>query len=85
VRSLGPGLRPDRIRINAICPGFADTAIIEPIKDDLEAGGTPIIRPDEIAEIVTGLLAGPQSGECWFIQPGRAGAFEFRNLPGPRA
>jgi NAD(P)-dependent dehydrogenase (short-subunit alcohol dehydrogenase family) len=85
VRSLGPGLRPDGIRINAICPGFADTAIIEPIKDDLEAGGTPIIRPDEIAEIVTGLLAGPQSGECWFIQPGRAGAFEFRNLPGPRA
>jgi NAD(P)-dependent dehydrogenase (short-subunit alcohol dehydrogenase family) len=85
VRSLGPGLRHERIRINAICPGFADTAIIEPIKDDLQAGGMPIIPPADVAEIVLGLLSGPQSGECWFIQPGRAGPFEFRNLPGPRS
>jgi len=84
VRSLGPGLRHEGIRINAICPGFADTAIIEPIKDDLQAGGTAIIPPREVAEVVARLLAGPESGECWFIQPGRAGPFEFRNLPGPR-
>ena len=84
VRSLGPGLRPEGIRINAICPGFADTAIIEPIRDDLLAGGTEIISAEAVAEVVTDLLGGPQSGECWFIQPGHAGAFEFRNLPGPR-
>lgn len=84
VRSLGPGLRQEGIRINAICPGFADTAIIEPIKDDLQAGGMPIIPPGDVAEVVARLLAGPQSGECWFIQPGRAGPFEFRSLPGPR-
>jgi NAD(P)-dependent dehydrogenase (short-subunit alcohol dehydrogenase family) len=84
VRSLGPGLRAERIRINAICPGFADTAIIESFKRELEAEGTAIIPAERVAEIVTDLLSGPQSGECWFIQPGREGAFEFRNLPGPR-
>ena len=84
VRSLGPGLRAERIRINAICPGFADTAIIADFKSELEAQGTPIIPAERVAEIVTELFAGPQSGECWFVQPGREGAFEFRNLPGPR-
>jgi hypothetical protein len=24
------------------------------------------------------------TGECWFVQPGRAGPFGFRNVPGPR-
>lgn len=84
VRSLGLGLRAEGIRVNAICPGFADTAIIAPIKDDIIAGGTPIIPAEDVADIALGLFAGPQSAECWFIQPGRAGAFEFRNLPGPR-
>jgi NAD(P)-dependent dehydrogenase (short-subunit alcohol dehydrogenase family) len=84
VRSLGPGLRPEGIRINAICPGFADTAIIEPIKGALLEGDTPIIPAEEVARVAAALLAGPQSGECWFIQPGRVGAFDFRNLPGPR-
>lgn len=83
-RSLGPGLAAEGVRINAICPGFADTAIITPIKEQLEASGMPIIPAETVAEVALSLLTGTESGECWFIQPGRAGAFEFRNLPGPR-
>lgn len=86
VRSLGPGLAAEGIRINAICPGFADTAIIAPFKRDLEASGIPIIAAREVADTVLRLLVGRESGECWFIQPGReAAAFRFGNLPGPRA
>lgn len=86
VRSLGPGLAAEGIRINAICPGFADTAIIAPFKPRLEASGVPIIPSGEVAATVLRLLAGEESGECWFIQPGRAAAaFRFGNLPGPRA
>ncbi len=85
VRSLGPGLAARGIRINAICPGFADTAIIAPFKSELEASGVPIIPADQVAATVLRLLAGEEAGECWFIQPGRAAAaFRFGNLPGPR-
>ena len=34
VRSLGPLLAEEGIRFNAVCPGFAESAIIEPIRDD---------------------------------------------------
>ena len=33
-RSLGPLLAEEGIRFNAVCPGFAESAIIEPIRDD---------------------------------------------------
>lgn len=85
VRSLGPGLAAEGIRINAVCPGFADTAILASFRDALVESGMPIIPPGEVASTVVELLAREASGECWFVQPGRpAAAFEFRNLPGPR-
>ncbi len=40
-RSMGPVLELEGIRFNAICPGFADTRIIEPIRDGLDEGGVP--------------------------------------------
>lgn len=85
VRSLGPGLEAEGIRINAVCPGFADTAIIADFKAELEAAGLPIIPADQVARTVLRVLAGTGSGECWYVQPGRKSeAFRFRNLPGPR-
>lgn len=86
VRSLGPGLADEGIRINALCPGFAETAIIAGFRDSLIEGGMPIIPVEQVAATVLEMFAGDGSGECWFVQAGREPEpFRFRNLPGPRA
>ncbi len=85
VRSLGPVLAIDGIRINAICPGFADTAIIAPFREQLLDQGLPIIPVEQVTDAVIGLFDGEVSGECWFVQAGRESqAFNFRGIPGPR-
>ena len=84
-RALGPGLAERGIRYNAICPGFAESGIIAPIRQALLDSGMPIIPAEQVAAAVVRLFAGEMTGECWFVQAGRdAEAFRFRNLPGPR-
>jgi NAD(P)-dependent dehydrogenase (short-subunit alcohol dehydrogenase family) len=85
-RSLGPALAHEGIRFNAVCPGFAVSAMTAGFAADLEAAGIPLIPAEVVAETVVRLFALDVSGECWFVQPGREPApFAFRNVPGPRA
>jgi len=85
-RSLGPVLRPEGIHFNAICPGFADTRIIDPIKGGLTEGGIPVIPVETVVDAVIGLFGLEAGGECHFVQAGmEAQQFRFRNVPGPRA
>lgn len=86
VRSLGPVLAPEGIRINALCPSFADTAIIDDIRDLLASSGMPVIPVDEVVDAFERIVASDEVGACWFVQRGRASEpFAFRNAPGPRA
>ncbi len=84
-RSLGPLLAEQGIRFNAVCPGFAESAIIEPLRDMIAASGVAIIAPEKVAGAVVELFAGDAAGECVVIQPGREPLpFAFRGVPGPR-
>jgi NAD(P)-dependent dehydrogenase (short-subunit alcohol dehydrogenase family) len=83
VRSVAPLLEP--VRINAVCPGIADTAMIAGQREALEAAGFPLLSPDEVADAVWSAAQSEETGECWFVQPGREAApFRFPSLPGPR-
>ena len=84
VRSLAP-LAEEGIRVNAVCPGFAESRIIEPIRDMLREHGLAIIPAETVAGAVGDLLAGDASGACVVVQPGREPLeFAFRGVPGPR-
>jgi NAD(P)-dependent dehydrogenase (short-subunit alcohol dehydrogenase family) len=84
-RALGPLLAAEGIRFNAVCPAFAETPIVDPIRAQLAAGGFELIAAETVAAAVMALFAGDMSGECWYVQAGREPeAFRFRNVPGPR-
>jgi NAD(P)-dependent dehydrogenase (short-subunit alcohol dehydrogenase family) len=85
-RSLAPVLGSQRIRFNAVCPGFAESKLVEPIREAIETHyGVPIMPAEKVADAVMTLFAGDMTGEAWFVQPGREpAAFAFRHVPGPR-
>jgi NAD(P)-dependent dehydrogenase (short-subunit alcohol dehydrogenase family) len=85
VRSLGPALAPEGVRVNAVCPGFAESPLTAPFRDQLIEAGFELMSVDTVAGAVLAILAGDGNGECWFVQVGREPApFQFRGIPGPR-
>lgn len=83
-RSLGPGLAAEGIRFNAVCPGFAESALVAPMREALVDAGFRIIPAETVAATVVALMRSDAAGECWFVQPDREPApFRFRGVPGP--
>jgi NAD(P)-dependent dehydrogenase (short-subunit alcohol dehydrogenase family) len=86
VRSVAPQLAERGIRINAVCPGFADTPMVAgDLRTSLESAGFPLLHPDDVAEAVVLAARSKGSGEAWIVQPGREPEpYRFRGIPGPR-
>lgn len=82
VRSASAGLAARGIRLNALCPGFTDTPIVE---DELR--GTlpvPLMEPSFVAQAALAALHDAETGRAWIVQPGRIEPYTFRGVPGPR-
>jgi NAD(P)-dependent dehydrogenase (short-subunit alcohol dehydrogenase family) len=83
VRSTAATLDPEGIRVMALCPGFADTALIAHVRDQF--AGFPLLSAADVADAVEGMLADGEAGQCWYVQPGREpGPYGFRGVPGPK-
>jgi NAD(P)-dependent dehydrogenase (short-subunit alcohol dehydrogenase family) len=83
VRSVAPQLEP--VTINAVCPGIADTPMIDSQRAALAAAEFPLVDPADVAEALWRAAASGETGQAWFVQPGREPApFRFPTLPGPR-
>lgn len=71
VRALGPAHAHEGIRVNGICPGFADTRIIDGVREGLVAGGVPIIPAEHVAESTLRVWADTNAaGRLLVIQAG---------------
>jgi NAD(P)-dependent dehydrogenase (short-subunit alcohol dehydrogenase family) len=85
VRSLGPGLAAEGVRIAAVCPGFVDTPLIDPWREMFTANDFPLLNPDEVAAAVLRAASEGDGGDCWLVQPGREPApYQFRGVPGAK-
>ena len=80
VRSTAPSLSRQGITISAICPGFADTAIIDPLREHFDAAGFPVLTADEVAVAMVDAWTSAEPGAAYVVQPG-AGAVPYR-FPG---
>jgi NAD(P)-dependent dehydrogenase (short-subunit alcohol dehydrogenase family) len=82
VRSVAPQLALQGIRINALCPGYADTGIVP---DELRGVlDVPLMEPSFVAEAALRALNDEETGGAWVAQPNRIVQFRFPHIPGPR-
>ena len=86
VRSVAPRLAQREIRIQAVCPAWADTGLMtNEFKRDLGAQGYKLLRPEEVADGVWAAYTSEGTGEAWVVQSGREPLnYEFKGVPGPR-
>ncbi len=86
VRSVAPPLQGRGISINLVCPGIADTPMVQgAARERLEQAGFPLLLPKDVADAVWLALGSGETGHAWVVQPGRPPLdFRFPNVPGPR-
>ena len=82
VRSAAAALQGRGIRINALCPGFADTPIVA--QELRQVLPVPLMEASFVAEAALRVLRDEESGRAWIVQPNRIEPFAFPGIPGPR-
>ncbi|MGY1636806.1 SDR family oxidoreductase [Geodermatophilus sp. SYSU D00742] len=85
VRSMAPRLAAEGITVTAVCPGFADTAIIDPIRQEFEKAGFPVLTAEEVADAMLAAWASGEPGAAYIVQPGiGAVPYRFKGVPSAR-
>ena len=84
--SSSPPSAKREIRIQAVCPAWADTGLMtDDFKRDLGERGYRLLRPEDVAEGVWAAYRSSGTGEAWVVQAGREPLnYEFKGVPGPR-
>jgi NAD(P)-dependent dehydrogenase (short-subunit alcohol dehydrogenase family) len=82
VRSMAPRLAAEGTTISAICPGFADTAIIDPIRAEFDRAGFPVLTADEVADAMVLAWTSAEPGTAYVVQPGVGVVpYRFKGVP----
>jgi NAD(P)-dependent dehydrogenase (short-subunit alcohol dehydrogenase family) len=82
VRASAPALAERGIRLNALCPGFVDTPLVQAeLRGQLDV---PLMEPAFVADAALRVLRDEETGRAWVVQPNRVEPFRFPGVPGPR-
>ena len=82
VRAAAPALAGRDIRLNALCPGFVDTPLVQTeLRGRLDV---PLMKPSFVAAAALRVLEDEETGRAWVVQPNRVEPFRFPGVPGPR-
>jgi NAD(P)-dependent dehydrogenase (short-subunit alcohol dehydrogenase family) len=82
VRSMAPRLAAEGTTITAICPGFADTPIIDRIRDQFTAAGFPVLSAQEVADAMVMAWESGEPGAAYVVQPGVGTVpYRFKGVP----
>jgi NAD(P)-dependent dehydrogenase (short-subunit alcohol dehydrogenase family) len=82
VRAMATPLARHRIAINALCPGFTDTAFLGITRKFLRKQRFPMLTPDDVADALGTVLDRADTGEAWTLVAGRPPArFTFTGVP----
>ncbi len=87
VRAVAPQLEARGIRINCVCPGIADTPMLDKggQREAFAAARFPLLEAEDVAAAVLLAARSEETGQAWAVQPGREPVqFRFPNVPGPR-
>ena len=82
VRAAAPALAERGIRLNALCPGFTDTPLVEAeLRGRLDV---PLMEPAFVADAALRIASDEETGRAWVVHPNRVEPFRFPGVPGPR-
>ncbi|MGY1797294.1 SDR family oxidoreductase [Blastococcus sp. SYSU D00868] len=85
VRSMAPRLAREGTTITAICPGFADTAIIDRIRHEFTAANFPVLTAGEVADAMIAAWTDGEPGAAYVVQPGVGVVnYRFKGVPAAR-
>jgi NAD(P)-dependent dehydrogenase (short-subunit alcohol dehydrogenase family) len=86
VRSAAPQLAARGIKLNAVCPAWADTPLVpDDLRGRIEARGWRLLDPERVADGVLAAARSEGHGESWIVQVGREPLpFKYPGVPGPR-
>ena len=84
VRSAARSLEGRGVRVHTLCPGVVDTPLLpDDMRAQVEAAGLKPLPAAEVAGAVLDLMAAPQPGRIWVIQPGvPLTEYRFASIPG---
>lgn len=70
VRAMSPLLADEGVTINAVCPAFVDTPMLEDRRERLIDSGIPLITPEEVASVLHKAAENGQTGQAWAMVAG---------------